>query len=318
MTGHSSRTVLLRLRWIQLRRAFPAYGIVLVGVAVLVVVGLLRNAMVHDPSLVPYIAGGGVLLVFGLHQRRTDHHFLQRHLPQPEVAMAVEYAVLLLPMLITFVLAHAWAWSALLVLVVVIPWFPVKQGSGVRGRWFRKHIPTELFEWKSMLQSTHPIGVVLFVAALAFCWLPVLPLFLLGAIAMLVAGAQEQCEPRAMLMATATGAHSLLRKKVLGSLWLMLIIILPVLVGATMFQPAWWWIHALFGVGMLVLVAYAIVLKYANYRPNTRLEANGANVAVAAVFAILPGLSLVPMIMLYTELPKARANLNAYFHDHHH
>jgi len=64
-------------------------------------------------------------------------------------------------------------------------------------------------------------------------------------------------------------------------------------------------------------VAYAIVLKYANYLPNIRLEANGANVAVAALFAILPGLSLVPLIMLLTELPKARANLNAYFHDHH-
>jgi Na+/melibiose symporter-like transporter len=68
----------------------------------------------------------------------------------------------------------------------------------------------------------------------------------------------------------------------------------------------------------VVLVAYAIVLKYANYRPSLRLEANGANVALAALFAILPGLSLVPVIMLLTELPKARANLNAYFHAHHH
>lgn len=310
--------VLLRLRWIQLRHAFPAYGIVLLGAAILVVIWSLHTAIRHDASLAPYIAGGSVFMVFGFHQRRADHVFLQRHLPQPQVAMAVEYAAFLVPVMIALSFTQAWNWSTLLVLVAGIPWFPLKQGSGVRGRRYRKHIPTALFEWKAMLQSTHPIGVLLFVAALAFCWLPVLPLFLLGAIAMMVAGVQEQCEPRSMLLATANDARALLRLKVFGSMRIMLITVLPVIIGATIFRPEWWWIHALFGVGMLVLVAYAIVLKYANYRPNVRLEANGANVAVVAVFAILPGLSLVPLIMLLTELPRARANLNAYFHDHHH
>jgi hypothetical protein len=199
-----------------------------------------------------------------------------------------------------------------------VPWIPVVQHSGIRGRWLRKRMPAHLFEWKSMLQSTHPWSLLLWVAALVFCWLPVLPLFLLGAIAMLVAGAQEQCEPRAMLLATAINGRSLLRKKVLGSMQLVSFIVGPVLIVATIFQPQWWWIHALFGLGMLVLVAYAIVLKYANYRPNERLDANGANVGVAAVFAVLPGLSLVPLLMLLTEVPKARANLNAYFHDQDH
>ena len=143
-------------------------------------------------------------------------------------------------------------------------------------------------------------------------------MFLIGIIAMMVAGAQEQCEPRAMLLATATDAVALLRRKVFGSMRIMMIIVIPVVVGATIFRLEWWWIHALFGLGMLVLVAYATVLKYANYRPNVQLDANGANLAVAAVFAILPGLSLVPLIMLLTEIPKARANLNAYFHAHDH
>jgi hypothetical protein len=35
------------------------------------------------------------------------------------------------------------------------------------------------------------------------------------------------------------------------------------------------------------------------------------------LFAILPGLSVVPLVMLLTEWPKACANLNAYFHAHH-
>ncbi len=232
--------------------------------------------------------------------------------------MALEYAALALPVMVGLLLAKAWVGAALLLVVMAMPWSPVAQGSGVRGSWLRKRIPALLFEWKSMLQSTHPWIFLLWVAGLAFSWLPVLPLFLLGAIAMLVAGAQEQCEPRAMLLATASTVRALLKKKVFGSIQIMSFIVGPALIIATIFQPQWWWIHALFGMGMLVLVAFAIVLKYANYRPNERLDANGANVGVAAVFAILPGLSLVPLIMLLTELPKARANLKAYFHDHHH
>jgi len=69
---------------------------------------------------------------------------------------------------------------------------------------------------------------------------------------------------------------------------------------------------------MVVLVAYAVVLKYAHYRPNERLSANGVNMGIAMVFSILPGLSLVPLIMLLSELRNARVNLNTYFHAHHH
>jgi hypothetical protein len=310
-------TVLLRLRWIQLRRAFPAYGMVLLGVSVLAAVWLLRRALVHDSSWAPHVVGGALFTVWGLHQRRADHHFLQRHLVRPQEAMAVEYGVLLLPVLWGLLLANAWTWAAAWPLVLLVPWSPVVRVGEVRGGWLRKWIPAQLFEWKGLLQGSHPWSVLLWAAALALCWLPVLPLFLLGVLALMVAGAQEHCEPRAMLLATAADARTLLRTKVLGSVRLLLLVELPVLLAATVFQPQWWWVHALFGLGQLALVAYAVVLKYANYRPNTRLEANGANVAVAALFAILPGLSVVPLIMLLTEVPKARANLNAYFHDHH-
>jgi hypothetical protein len=317
MSASASRAVLLRLRWLQLRRAFPAFGLVLLALGLLGLLWLLHRAASQDAGLLPYIAGGAALILWGFHQRRGDHAFVLRHVAQARQAMAVEYATMLLPVIAVLLVAGAWQWAAGMTLLVLLAWVPVVQGGGVRGAWLRRWIPAHLFEWKSLVQSTHPLGLLLWLAALAFCWLPVLPLFLVGAIAMLVAGAQEQCEPRAMLLATANDARTLLRMKVFGSIRIMMIMVLPVIIGATIFRPEWWWIHALFGVGMLVLVAYAIVLKYANYRPNIRLEANGANVSVAALFAILPGLSLVPLIMLVTEWPKARANLNAYFHAHH-
>lgn len=318
MTRLPDAFVLLRLRWLQLRRAIPPFGRVLLALALVAAVWLLRKAVVHDATLAPYIVGAVLLAVWGVHNRRADLSFLHRHVPQPRFAMALEYGALILPVLLGLLLAHAWAFAAIVPVVCAFPWSPVVRASGVRGGWLRRHIPAHLFEWRSALQHTLPWSLLLWLAALAFCWLPVLPLFLLMGIALLACAAQEQCEPRSMLLVTAPDARVLLRSKLLGTVRIMLMLELPVLIGATVFQPQWWWLHALFGVGQLVLVAYAVVLKYANYRPNERLIANSANVTTAAVFAILPGLSVVPLIMLLTEVRKARENLTAYFHDHDH
>ncbi|MBK9276399.1 MAG: hypothetical protein IPM49_17920 [Flavobacteriales bacterium] len=237
-------------------------------------------------------------------------------MPLARKAMAVEYGALVLPVLLMLGLAGAWASALVILAAVALPWLPVVRTSGVRGSWLRRWIPTRLFEWRGLVQGTHPWGLLAWLVALALCWLPVLPLFLLGGLALMAAAAQEQCEPRAMLLATAADARALLRTKVFGALRLLLVLELPVLLAATVFRPEWWWVHVGFGLGLLTLVAYAVVLKYANYQPNERLSANGANVSVAALFAILPGLGVVPLVMLLTEVPKARANLSAYFHDH--
>ena len=252
--------VLLRLRYMQLRRELPVYGIMLLALAVVVSIWMLWKAVLHDATNAPYIAGGALLVVWGMHQRRPDHHFLHRHVPQARVAMALEYGALVLPVLLGLLLAGLQAWAAALLVALVLPWSPVARASGVRASWLRKRIPAQLFEWKGMLQGTHPWTLLLWLGALAFCWLPLLPLLLLGAIALMATSAQEVCEPRAMLLATAPDARALLRSKVFGSIRMMVLLELPVLIGATIFQPDWWWLHGLFGLGLLVLVAYAVLL----------------------------------------------------------
>lgn len=296
----------------------PAYGVVLLALAWGAAVWLLRRAVMLDASLAPYFAGAAFLMIAGMHQRRPDLHFLDRHLHHSRLAMAAEYGVLVLPVLLGLLFAGAWIWATLTLFACALAWTPALRASGVRGGWLRRSIPVRLFEWKSAVQGTYPWSVVLWLGALAFCWLPVLPLFLLGGLALMACGAQEQCEPRSMLLATASNASTLLRTKLGGALRLMLAVHVPVLFAATWFRPEWWWIHALFGLGMLAVVLYAVVLKYARYQPMERLSGNSANVTTAAVFAILPGLCVVPIIMLLTELRPARENLSTYFHDHDH
>ena len=311
-------TVLLRLRLLQLRRVMPGYGVGLVAMCAIGLLWGVRAAVRSDPTYAPYIAAGALLTVWGMHQRRADHAFVFRHVPTARWAMAAEYSTLLLPVVLGLLAGGAWGPAAGVVLVPALAWVPVRISSGVLGRWLRRWIPAGMYEWRGFVQHTYPGSLLVWGASMACCWLPVLPMFLLGALALMASSAQEICEPRSMLLASARNTEALLRMKVFGAVRVMALLQLPALIGATIVRPAWWWIHGLFGVGMVVLVAYAVVLKYANYRPDQRLEANGANVTVAAVFAILPGLSLVPLIMLLSEWRNARANLNAFFHAHHH
>ncbi len=314
----NDRGLLLRLRVVQLRRAFPAYGLVLLGIAVCAAPWLVHRIVESGADYKYYLSGAVLLSIAGLHQRRPDLQFVHKHLPHPHAELMMEYALLALPVVVGLWCSSAWQQGLVLfAAVLAIPLLPVARISRPRAVWLGAIVPAQLFEWKSALQRTHPFGLLLWVAALSLCWLPVLPLFLLWFIGVMICGMHEDCEPRSMLLATAPNASALLRTKTIGAVKLMTVIVLPVLAGATVFQPQWWWVHLLFGVGQLALVALAVTLKYSNYVPNERLSANGAVITTAAVFAILPGLFVVPLIMLLTERRKALDNLHYRFHDHH-
>ena len=311
--------LLLRLRIVQLRRAFPVYGRVLLAIAICGVPILVRSVVESSADYKFYLGGAVILAIVGGHQRRPDLDFVRKHLPYPRSELMAEYALLVIPVVIGFMLGNAWQEGLVLFAVALcIPLMPVARSSRAHSMWLRALIPAHLFEWKSAIQRTHPFGLFLWVAAMALCWLPMLPLFLLWFIGLQICGMYEDCEPRSMLLATAPNARALLRTKTVGAVKLMTVLALPVLIGATVFQPQWWWMHLLFGLGQLVLVAFAVMLKYSNYVPNERLSANGAVITTAAMFSVLPGLFVVPLIMLLSERRKALDNLNYRFHDHHH
>jgi len=315
--GLSFQGLLIHLRWVQLRRAFPIYGLVLLGLAVCTVPWLVHRIVTIDQEYAYYIAGGVLLSIVGWHQRRPDLDFVRKHLPFPHAELMFEYALLSLP-----VVLGLWSmWMVGLVLIatsLIIPWMPAARVSRPHAMWLRALIPAHLFEWKSAVQRTHPFTLLLWVVALALCWLPILPLFLLWLIVVQLCGMQEDCEPRSMLLVTTPDAKALLRTKTSGAVELTTLLVLPVLIGATIFQPQWWWIHLLFGLGQVVVVAFAVLLKYSNYVPNERLTGNGAVITTAAMFSVLPGLFVVPLIMLLTERRKALANLHYHFHGHPH
>jgi len=308
-------TTLVRLRLTQLRRAYPGWWVVLLAIAIIAIPIVVEKLVVSDSNMRYYLSGAFLLAVVGWHQRRPDLRFVRKHIAQPNGSLMLEYLLLALPVMIGFGMANAWVEvGAVLFGMIALVFMPVMDPVGTHMRWLRSRIPALLFEMKAGLQRTYPFAFVIWVLALAFCWLPALPLFLTWVLTMIMASQFEECESRAMLLVTASDARSILNKKIAGSLKIMLLIMAPVLIAATIARPEWWWIHGLFGLGQLSVIALAVILKYKEYIPNERLTANGATIAIGAVFALLPGLFLLPLLMSLTDRRKALENLDLYFH----
>ncbi|MFZ1331251.1 MAG: hypothetical protein WAR83_03640 [Flavobacteriales bacterium] len=275
---------------------------------------LVWELMGDDPNMRYYISGAFVLTIYGWHQRRADLSFVHKHIDHPKSALMLEYVLLALPFAVGLCSGGAWFIGFIVLLATMaLVYVPTPESSGTQLRWLRSMVPIELFEMKAVLQRTYPYALLLWILALAFCWLPVLPLFLTWILTMMFTANLEDCESRAMLLVTATDARALLRKKIMGALAITMVVIVPVLIGATIARPEWWWIHGLFGFGQLSVIALAVTLKYKEYVPSERLTANGATIAVAAVFAIMPGLFLLAVLMVLTERRKAIENLELYF-----
>jgi hypothetical protein len=308
-------TTLLRLRLVQLRRSISPAGVVALLVALALLPFGVQRLVVHDPSLQPYLNGVLLLGLLGWHQQRLDLRFVLKHIERPLSNLGAEYLLVALPIAMGQVNTLAWYQAAaVLAAIPLIVRIQPPVLSRPRLRWLRSRIPASLFEWKGGMQRAHPLPALLWLLALVFCWLPVLPLMLLWGLSAMLTTIQADCEPRAMLLATCSDAATLLRRKLAGGMTIVALLMTPVLIGATIFQPQLWWVHLFFFVGQLSVVALAIVLKYRSYVPNERQTGNEAVITTAAVFAVMPGLFLFPLIMLLWERRGALQNLNTYFH----
>ncbi|MBK9761100.1 MAG: hypothetical protein IPO90_14290 [Flavobacteriales bacterium] len=308
-------TTLLRLRLVQLRRSISPAGVVVLLAALALVPFVVHRMVVHDPSQQPYVNGLLLLILLGWHQQRKDLHFVLKHIERPLSNIGSEYLLVALPVALGQLGTPAWYQAlAVLAAIPVIVRIQPPVLARPRLRWIRSRIPAHLFEWKGGLQHAHPLPALLWLLSLAFCWLPILPLMLLWVLIALLVNTQADCEPRAMLLATSPDASTLLRRKLIGGMAIIALLIIPALIGATIFQPQLWWVHLFFLAGQLSVVGLAIMLKYRSYVPNEHLTGTEPLVTTAAVFSVMPGLFLLLLIMLLRERRVALQNLDTYFH----
>ncbi|MDO7873631.1 hypothetical protein Q5H93_02720 [Hymenobacter sp. ASUV-10] len=245
-------------------------------------------------ALAPHPLGRWVvpgLVLAGLasaHRQRADLRFLTTVNPAFQPWLAVEYALLALPVALALLVMGAYASAGITLLVAPLAAWA---GAASAGRSTRQRprslLRSEAFEWVSGLRATR--AGLLWPALLALAgWqqaTPLGPLVALGVWLLVVLGSYGTPEPLTMLALTGSSAPAVLRRRLLLGLGYA---------GLTA-APFVWLLGCAGGVGAglavglawLGLVALIILTKYAFY-PNG-LQIRISQALLIAITFTLPG-----------------------------
>lgn len=254
--------LLREIGWLRLSLVGPLLGLgLLQGLAVL-------RAYPAGCWLVPPLVGWSVLAA---HRQRADASFLASLVPDYRPWLAVEYALLGLPLALGLLVLRAPVAAGLtLALAALAAWAPpARAGAATRHRW-RSPFRSEAFEWVGGMRASKGLFIwpVLVGVALWQRALPMVPVAALLAWLLVLGAGYGEPEPITMLavaVATRTPGQFLRRRLALG-LGYAVATALPfwVALGLGQAGPAGAVAVALFWLGLLNLV---ILCKYAFY-PN--------------------------------------------------
>lgn len=311
---------LIWIRWRQARKELSGAGIIYVLLLLLIVFAL--AAFLYTQFL-----KGTTALVFSLlipatvcslHISRRDKTFIFRHLEQPVIALYTEYLVFTLPLIIA-VLATRY-WYAFLFMQASFYGIAHIRTMPAPRTWFNtlsKVIPARDFEWLSGVRKGAPLLLFFYLTALGLSWLIIAPLLCLWLISAQLTSFYLECEPLVMLWANADTPGQLLQGKIRRHVLLQVIISFPVLLLHSILCPDMVLINICFLAAQLLLLVFAILLKYTTYSPGKLMTGNNIILGFAALSVAIPFLLPVPLFMAIRNYGRAIKNLKAYTYDPH-
>ena len=264
-------------------------------------------------------AAAGILLALAVvvQVSRTDKEFVFRQLPNPKRAVFTEYSLLSLPFTVPVLFTPHWYCFLVLTagFLALAGWRYSVSSRYTLFPWLSRFTGKQNFEWTSGARKSLPALVLVYCLALAFCWVPVLPLFFLWGISLIAISFYQESEPLPLLRAFAIQPDKILKQKIVRHGKLLLLLQLPVLLLALLFNPQLWYVYVLFPPLQLLLLASAILLKYSSYEPNRKVSANMLLTSLAAFGTLVPALLPLPLFICFRYWGKAKERLQFYLHD---
>ena len=310
---------LVNIRLLQLRREIRPIGFFYTLFFAALAVGFVAVVFSQFQQRPNSWAAAGILVAAALAIQlgRADEEFIFRHLAHPQKAVFTEYFVLALPLTLPVLFTENW-FCFLVVAAGFLAVSAVRFHASARHTFWpgiSRFTGEQNFEWISGILKTWPALVLVYSLALAFCWVPVLPLFFLWIITVFITGFYLESEPLPVLHATAKSPAKFLQNKLLAHGKLLLALQLPALVVVLFNQPQFWYVYIVFVVLQLLLLACAILIKYSTYEPNRYLGPNSVLVMVAAAGAFIPFMLPLPLVICIRHWRKATRRLHVYLDD---
>ncbi len=247
---------------------------------------------------------------------RTDKAFIYKHLDKPHVQIFSEYFFLTLPFSITSIITPNWyCFPLLMAALICIPFFKFQFKNRAVFKNLSSVIPASNFEWISGIRKQYIPFISLYLVALTFCWVRILPLILLWLLTSMISAFHLENEPVHILReGNKTPRKFLLGKIQINIKYLLILYSLPVIINAIIvreFQV----ITLLFIPVQIALLCFAVNLKYSTYKPQTNQLGNNIGFSIIAILSAMPYFLPIPVILAIIYLYKAEKNLKLYLHD---
>jgi hypothetical protein len=263
--------------------------------------------------LVPLLVGATVAAA---HRQRADASFLASVAPDCRPWLALEYGLLVLPVVLGLLALRAPGSATLtLLLAALAAWLPAAHGGvATRHRW-RSPFRSEAFEWVGGMRATKGLLLWPVLVGLAV-WqraLPVVPLAALVVWLLVVLACYGEPEPVTMLAVAARTPEQFLRRRLVLGLGYAAATALPFWLLLGLGRAGWGGAIAT-AVFWLLLVSMVIMAKYSFYPNATHLRTTQSLVVGLALLGAMhpayPPLLLVALGGLrWQSLRRVRATL---------
>ncbi|MBK8522502.1 MAG: hypothetical protein IPL54_17150 [Chitinophagaceae bacterium] len=308
---------LLYIRTRQIKREADSLGLYLViFIAIAIILSFVSYIQYQNNQKAWYVVGVLSIICFAIQYNRKDKQFIYKQLDKPHFQIFLEYIILTLPFSITCLFTKNWLCLPVLVSVLTcIPYLKFQFKHTAVFKHLSTLLPASNFEWLSGIRKQFIPFISLYLLALAFCWVRILPLFLLWLLTIIISSFFLENEPVHILReGNKTAKKFLWGKMKINIKYILILYLLPVIINA-IFVREFLIITLLFIPVQIALVCFAVNLKYCTYKPQTNQFGNNVAFSIVAMLAAMPYFLPIPVILAIIYFYKAESNLKIYLHD---
>lgn len=308
---------LLYIRSRQIKREADGLGLYLIiFIAIAAVLSLVTYFQYKDNQKAWFVVAVLAITCLAIQYTRKDKQFICKQLDKPHLQIFLEYLLLTLPFSITSLITQNWFCFPLLLLVLIcIPFLKFQFKHKAVFKHLSSLIPASNFEWISGIRKQFLAFISLYLLALAFCWVRILPLFLLWFLTIIISSFYLENEPVHILREGNKSARKFLLDKLkINIKYILILYSLPVIINA-IFVREFLIVTLLFIPIQIALLCFAVNLKYCTYKPQTNQLGNNVAFSIVAMLSAMPYFLPIPVILVIAYFYRAENNLKTYLHD---
>jgi hypothetical protein len=308
---------LLYVRLKQLKREIDGLSLYIIPIiAIAAYIAFVTFKEFQEGQNALYIIIALSVLCLSIHFSRKDKGFVYKHLDNPHLQIFFEYVLLTLPFSILSIVTKSWyCYPLLLCILFCIPIIKFEFRQKTSFKKLSHIISATNFEWLSGFRKQYISFICLYILAISFCWLKILPLFLLWYLTIIILSFYSECESIQVLREGNKVQRQFLIDKLKACFIYVLILYTPIIIINTFFNPDFLIINILFIPIQISLLAFAICFKYSSYTANKIKIGNSLPLSIVALCSALPHFLPIPTILFLIYFYKAEDNLKQYLHD---